>query len=1108
MDTVWLRDFLIDVPVCAETESLLQVWQTFLQTSCTQIVVTDRLRVALGVLNLHRFMPYVAQNIAQNVTQNPDGDRMSLESLINQIGVNQISAEGQSLLEPIASLPIASTLQQFQPYLDTASQQNWVLVDAQGQYAGLLDRLAVLQRLIADRLVVRPSLADGRIDFSSVPLLDPLVDLLERLPIPLMLQTSTGRIITQNWVWRRQVGELQDPGQIRQEAARLLETIAPVEYHSAVNGRYPAAEAVAQRVNGSELPGFYPGSWDHSPSEGSRYDGACRLSAEPGACVCTCPMKNGQDRIWQFVKISMGTVPSALDASLLNVSSEMLLRRMSSLEMPSLFKLATLNFHPDPEWRSLIQTESLWLVLAQDTTEQHQVAKELTAKNADLVQLNRLKDEFLACVSHELKTPLTAILGLSSLLKDKMLGELNDRQSRYAQLIHQSSRHLVLIVNNILDLAQIETNQLSLNLQPVEIETVCVRAYNQAQQIYRVDAVGKADASGKAEGDRSASQSDLEIEFNLEIQPGLERLVADEMRLRQMLTNLLSNAIKFTESGDVGLRVEAWEGWIAFTVWDTGIGIPADKQHLIFQKFQQLENPLTRRFDGTGLGLVLTQRLARMHGGDVTFISQVGRGSEFTLLLPPCPPQMRSHSSEPVQLGARSAERHLDRSFEEIPAQLTTTSKNHLVLIVEAVPQAIENLTHRLTDLGYRVAIARSGTEALEKARRLQPCAIFLNPILPLLSGWDLLTLLKADDTTRQIPTVVTAIRLEKSLAYRNGADGFLSLPVQAIALEHCLERSIRSQEAKAPKSLTVLHLREQTSNGAATSSLTQLLHPYPYRVLEVDDLDQADLLARVWKPDVMLIDGSLANPLASMKQLSQSAFLAALPLVTLTPEITQAANQVAGLAVFPCFTTAQPEAAIAPAESHPMSWVGGSMSHHSQDSTLLQVIQIAAGIQWKPNILVADFSTLEADWLELDGENDTSDRPHPSGLQALAQYLSTAGFRSTIGSSWRSILRQLQHQSADLLLFYVHTVEPHPLLTKIVQDLQQLDLKPPILIWHCNAYPIYDSEAAEEFNGRWGAIATQILPPCVAMVDLLAEINHVLAKQEAAQVKCEKRQK
>ncbi|MBW4658740.1 MAG: response regulator [Drouetiella hepatica Uher 2000/2452] len=1083
MDILSLRDFLIDVPACAETESLSQVWQTFLQTSCSQIVVTDRLHVALGVLSLHRFMPYISQSA---------GDQISTESLLNQM-----KTEGQTLLEPIASLSIDSTLQQLQPYLDTAAQQNWVLVDHQGQYVGLLDRLALLQRLTTDlswvippNPVVQPA-TSVQPDSSSVPLLDPLVDLLERLPIPLMLQTSTGRIITQNLVWRRQVGGLQDPGQIRQEAALLLETIAPLEQYTAVS-RYSALDAALaqQQVDSAQLPEFYTGSWDHASSllEGSRYDGACRLSAEPGACVCTCPMKDGQDQVWQFVKISMGTVPA----------SSLHLSEMPSLEVPSLFKLATLNFHPDPEWRSLMQTESLWLVLAQDMTEQHQVAKELTAKNADLVQLNRLKDEFLACVSHELKTPLTAVLGLSSLLKEQMLGKLNDRQSRYAQLIHQSSRHLVLIVNNILDLTQIETGQLDLSFHSVEIEAVCVRAYDQAQQNY------KTEASSKAEGDQSTT-----LQFDLKIQPGLEHLVADEMRLRQMLTNLLSNAIKFTPVGDIGLRVEAWEGWIAFTVWDTGIGIPADKQHLIFQKFQQLENPLTRRFDGTGLGLVLTQRLARMHGGDVTFISQENRGSEFTLLLPPSPPQMRSHPSEGNR--ERSTEHSPAQSFKEVPAPLTTTSNNHLVLIVEADSHAIESLTHHLTDLGYRVAIARSGTEALEKARRLQPCAIFLNPILPLLSGWDLLTLLKADDATRQIPTVVTAIRLEKNLAYQNGADGFLSLPVQVAALEHCLERSIRPQEVKALRSLTVLHLREQTSEWGATSDITQLLHPYQYRVLEVDDLEQADLLARVWQPDVMLIDGGLANPLACMKQLSQSAFLAALPLVTMTPEITQAANQVAGLAIFPCFAAAQSEAAIASEESHVMSEAENSMRHHSQDSTLLQVIQIAAGIQWKPNILVADFSILEAEWLNSGGEDGTSDRANPSanpsGLQALTQYINTAGFRSTIGSSWRSILRQLQHQSVDLMLLYVHGTEPHPLFARISQDLQQLSIKPFTLIWHCNAYPATASGAAEEFNERWGAIASQILPPCVAMSDLLAEINHVLAKQEnVVRIKREKR--
>jgi signal transduction histidine kinase len=244
------------------------------------------------------------------------------------------------------------------------------------------------------------------------------------------------------------------------------------------------------------------------------------------------------------------------------------------------------------------------LVLAQDLTEQQQLARELTAKNADLVQLNRLKDEFLACISHELKTPLTAVLGLSTLLKDQTLGELNNRQVRYAQLIYQSSRHLMAVVNDILDLTRIETGQLELLFEPVNIEAVCRRAFEQAKQARMIEhKMGEP-----------LTEDVLDAQFTLEIEPGLDVLVADEIRLRQMLLNLLSNALKFTEIGHpIGLKVNHWGGWIAFTVWDTGIGIAAEKQHLVFQKFQQLENPLTRQFEGAGLGLVLTRRLARLH---------------------------------------------------------------------------------------------------------------------------------------------------------------------------------------------------------------------------------------------------------------------------------------------------------------------------------------------------------------------------------------------------------------------------------------------------------------------------------------------------------------
>ena len=423
----------------------------------------------------------------------------------------------------------------------------------------------------------------------------------------------------------------------------------------------------------------------------------CPMACKPDTYICDCPVQKGQERIWQFVKQPL--------------------------------------------------SDKLILVMGQDVTEEHLVAKELAAKNADLIHLNRLKDEFLSCISHELKTPLTAVLGLSSLLKDKLIGELNDRQTRYAKLIHKSGRHLMTIVNDILDLTRMETGQLELIPEPVFIAATCKRAFEQAKQLQQQE---EKNPPGPSKTDGAANpETSAQIEFTLEIEPGVSQLIADELRLRQMLVNLLSNALKFTEAGGkIGLKVNVWEGWIAFTVWDTGIGIPADKQHLIFQKFQQLESPLTRRFQGTGLGLVLTQRLARLHGGDVSFISSENQGSQFTLLLPPNPP---GNSSEEFP-APTSAESELLKPPYQTPI---ANSRSRLVLIVEAVPKYIEDLTNVLSGLGYQVIVARSGTEALEKARRFSPEAIFLNPLLPLLSGWDVLTLLKSDPDTRSIPAIV-----------------------------------------------------------------------------------------------------------------------------------------------------------------------------------------------------------------------------------------------------------------------------------------------------------------------------------------------------------------
>lgn len=1114
MNTALLREFILSAPTCVETDLLAAIWQWF-QAGSEQVVVVNAQQVPLGVLGINRWLQY----ISGNTPPQQDGSPLPPLAMVDQktIGLRQRIKLSQSAfdplegrvasvlaeLEPVSAAPDDWTLEQFRPYLKALGQQ-WVLVNATGQYVGLLDRFRLLQSLVVPLSTAEPLIRSGAAQESNPesnparditqnaqepelviasetavhPMaIDPLLDLLERIPMPLMLQTSTGRLITQNLAWRQQVGELQDPGQLGHEAALVLESMAWGESDLLDDGIPSHTSAQSGKFNAG-AGGRRPRSQTNNRSTGS-----CRLSNEPNGCVCVCPMKNGQERMWKFLKVPMGLVASQR-------ASDLLAEKDSSVPH---FKLATLGFSPDPDWRSLAQTEFLWLILAHDMTEQHQIARELAAKNADLVQLNRLKDEFLACISHELKTPLTAVLGLSSLLKDQALGKLNERQSRYARLIHQSGRHLISIVNDILDLTRIETGQLALSLESVRVEAVCQSAYQQAQQLHAVE------HNSDLQPDSTASPPS----FQLDIQSGIERLVADELRLRQMLCNLLSNALKFTESGgEIGLRVEKWEGWIAFTVWDTGIGIPVDKQHLIFQKFQQLENPLTRQFEGTGLGLVLTQRLARLHGGDITFTSIEAEGSQFTLLLPPSPPQ----ATVEFEIGTSPVS-----GFSPHPNLIT--SGNRLMLVVEAAPKRIEDLSHHLLELGYRVAIARSGTEALEKIRRLQPAAVFLNPILPLLSGWDVLTLLKTDEETRHVPVVITATRADREQTFQNGGNAFLSLPVRREPLQQCLDRLLE-QTPEAPDtstpSITVLCLNGtapsaesatqsqlQTRSAAPPSGLrdlTSLLHPHQCRVLEVEDLEQADLLAQVWKPNVILLDGKFSHPLDYLKQLSSYPALTALPIVTLTVEITHAANLLSGLSIFPC---------LAATEAHADSDASASANPQAA-SALWQVIQMAAGIHWTPHILIADVSALEVDW-SLATPSDLHQQVQPgvdltklpNATQALVQYMQIAGFRSSVGHSWQQVVQQLEHHSIDLLLFCVYSSSNlHPLFLDIIHTIEHLSPKPPILVWNCRTEPDTDSEETRQFEARWNTIATEILPTSLSMPDLLARINQTLSNR------------
>ena len=880
MDITPLKAFIAPVPVCFQTATIADALEKFCHSQGERLVVLNEDRQPVGLVTLDKLMPYSISS------QSGSPDRP---------GHQLISQTIPRVIEPIATIPADLSWGQYQSECNFHTGNSpYALVEKAGTFLGLLDNKKLLRYLIGNELPqtatveLRTTLNSQLYTYPEIGkktssqmekqgmALHSLAKLLESLPLPLILLFATGEIAHRNSAWQHAVGAFPTPKASKQAVAAFLESL-------------PVGDTSDRSSVSIEI-------------ETSSYD-TQGLEAPPES--------------WQFVKIPLG------NASKQATSQELPLWERAIFTPPVPRMETSQQSGVSLERRSqAVEDRALWLVLATKMTLGELEVKELAAKNADLQQRDRQKNEFLASIGHELKTPLTALLGLSSLLKNNLRNSASERQAHYARLIHHSGRQMMLTLNDLLDLCRIETEQLELMLEPVEIATICDRAYEQVKQSL---------------ADRLTDAAVPETQFILKIAPGIEAIAADELRLRQILVNLLSNALKFTEpTAEVGLEVTQWSHkWIGFTVWDTGIGIKASHQTSIFEKFQKVENPRKQHLQSTGLGLILTQHLAQLHGGDVTFISLEGQGSQFTLLLP-APEKQDNYDKFPI-------------SYYQLLAA------NSLVLIVETDPQQIWDLTKLLKAKGYHCAVARSTADALQKAERLQPRAILINTApISNCSAREILTQLKSETATRHIKAIALTQDSTESSAVLELADGFLSLPIDNQALELQLGYPTSTPPASKPRPdplprLTILCLspgdrqalqptETQTFNldigNLCTGELNALLGQ-EHRIVEASDLDQAELLAKIWKPNVVLLnDSQLLDPLVFLQELSEYEVLASLPLVTLTPETTQAANQLMhcempnddedrGLSVFPCLVTP---------------------SSLPESSTLLQVLQVAAG--------------------------------------------------------------------------------------------------------------------------------------------------------------------
>lgn len=448
-----------------------------------------------------------------------------------------------------------------------------------------------------------------------------------------------------------------------------------------------------------------------------------------------------------------------------------------------------------------------------DLSERKKTEEELLQAKLAAESANRAKSEFLTNMSHELRTPLTAIIGFSDVMLGGMSGEFSEQNKKFLNNIANSGKHLLTLINNILDLSKIEAGKMELEFEMFSVSEV----FNDTRAVTSALALKK----------------DISVKYNVDS----EILVyADRVRFKQIIYNLVSNAIKFTpDRGSVIVSALKTEDSVRISVSDTGIGISEENQKLLFQPFRQIDASINRHYEGTGLGLALVKKFVNLHGGRVWVESEPGKGSTFEFELPlKCGITSETRINNPdasKKIASSPAEKTVPENHvsdkpafekpereENIKPEANNKSRvpeiiepsgdsgeKNLVMVVEDDEMAKELLTITLSEAGYRVVTVSSGREALLLARELKPSVITLDIMLPGVSGWDILKNLKHDSATSDIPILVISMNDEKNCSILWGAVDHLIKPVEKERLLSSLQKVKGAINAKSsPRVLIV----------------------------------------------------------------------------------------------------------------------------------------------------------------------------------------------------------------------------------------------------------------------------------------------------------------
>ena len=517
-----------------------------------------------------------------------------------------------------------------------------------------------------------------------------------------------------------------------------------------------------------------------------------------------------------------------------------------------------------------------------------ELARIAIAEKAEQLALNsRYKSEFLANMSHELRTPLNSLLILAKLLSENNEGNLNGKQVEYSRTIYSAGTDLLELINDILDLAKIESGMMTLNVEQVDfddLKTYLNRTFDQVAQ-------------------------QKNLTFAVSIDPNLPTTIStDPKRLQQILKNLLSNAFKFTDRGGVTLRIFSMQHplngllsqAIAFAVTDTGIGVSADKQKIIFEAFQQADGTTSRKYGGTGLGLAISRELAQLLGGSLELASQPGQGSTFTLYLPLAAPAIQPPAVDspivpppkaevPVapptnsELSPVAEQIIAEIAFPEVPDdRAIVQSGDRTLLIVEDDVNFARILLSMARQHGFKGIVTLRGTPALALTQQFQPDAIMLDLRLPDMDGWAVLDRLKHDPTTRHIPVHILSVDEAQQRGLQQGAIAFLQKPVSPEALTQALS-GIKGFVERQVKQLLIIE-----DDAMQAQSIVELIGNGDVQSTAVGSGAEALALLEVRQFDCVVLDLGLPDMsgfdlMEQIKQLVDRQEAAPLPIIVYT---------------------------------------------------------------------------------------------------------------------------------------------------------------------------------------------------------------------------------